>query len=248
MADQPDITFAPKPTGGRFRDLEGRRFGRLEVLGYAGHQNTRTAWHCRCDCDAMTLVTGLNLSSGNTKSCGCLNREKTGMLRRTHGQSKTTEYEIYTSAKKRCEVETCARYDDYGGRGIRFEFASFEEFVAHMGPRPSLKHSLDRIDNDGHYEPGNVHWATDADQARNKRNNVLITIGGVTKIQHDWARQYGIKHQVIWDRRNRNWCDECSVSVPVGGGTCIHRHDNVMPQRDDKYSSSSSMSVGTPAH
>jgi hypothetical protein len=90
----------------------------------------------------------------------------------THGMYYTPEYAVYSNAKTRCCNQSDPGYESYGGRGIEFRFKSFEEFYAHIGPRPSSKHSLDRIDNNGHYEVGNVRWASKKEQANNRRTAV----------------------------------------------------------------------------
>jgi hypothetical protein len=94
-------------------------------------------------------------------------------MRRTHGMSKTTEYRIYEDAKRRCRNPQRRDYHLYGGRGIEFRFASFEDFYSKLGERPSKNHSLDRIENSGHYETGNVKWSTAKQQAANRRNKSL---------------------------------------------------------------------------
>ena len=114
------------------------------------------------------MVKADGLLSGRTSSCGCAQREAAT----THGQAQhgreSGAYVSYRCAKLRCQYPHDINYRNYGGRGIEFRFSSFEQFFAELGPRPAGK-SLDRIDNDGHYEPGNVKWSTRSEQARNKR-------------------------------------------------------------------------------
>ena len=229
MADQSDITFAPKPATRGFMDLAGRRFERLEVLGYAGRHNRRTAWYCRCDCGTIKIVEGANLSSGNSRSCGCLSAEMIGDRMRTHGACGTPEHEAYRAAKKRCTLASNANYAYYGGAGIEFRYHSFDAFLADVGARPGPGFSIERKDRTGHYEPGNCRWATRIEQANNTRANCPITAKGMTMNQSEWARHSGIGLQTIASRRHRGWCDECAVTIPAGGRACIHRHDNVIP-------------------
>jgi hypothetical protein len=156
-------------------DLSGQTFGRLTVIGrddtYHAHGEAR--WECLCLCGTLMRARGTHLRAGSSRSCGCLSADKTSERNRrskTHGMSLTPEYEAYKSAKDRCTNPRAKAWKDYGGRGIRFLFTSFEEFFAHLGPRPSAKHSLDRFpNNDGHYGLGNVRWATKVEQEHNKR-------------------------------------------------------------------------------
>lgn len=102
-----------------------------------------------------------------------------------------------------CVSSHGATYANYGGRGIKVcdrWLNSFEAFVQDMGERPTPKHSIDRINNDGHYEPGNCRWATSKQQANNKRNNRLLTVNGVTKSLQEWSRESGLKLSTLWNR------------------------------------------------
>lgn len=137
----------------------------------------------------------------------------------------TPERASYWAAKARCQCPTHHAYDLYGGRGIEFRFKSFQEFVEHLGPRPSLKHTLDRIDSNGHYEPGNVRWATWKQQGANKRSNRYITFQGRTQTVSDWARELGFANNTINERIKRGWCVSCSLTIPKqkkAGYGCKH--------------------------
>lgn len=129
----------------------------------------RRCWFA-CDCGNRTLKTLTKVMTGWTTSCGCFNTEGTVARCTTHGMRKTTEYGSYYAAKVRCQWLKHEHYNKYGGRGIEFRFRSFEEFFACLGKKPTKKHSVDRIDNDGHYEPGNVRWATKKKQSQNTRS------------------------------------------------------------------------------
>lgn len=148
--------------------LRGFRSGRL--VGVAPHhQNARKQWFwlCQCDCGEEKVVFGPKLKDGRQKSCGCWRADHPGGL--IHGLAKTPEHRSYMYARTRCNNPNTKSYKYYGGRGIQFRFASFEEFLAELGPKPSPRHSVDRINNNGHYEKGNVRWATAAEQNANKR-------------------------------------------------------------------------------
>ena len=159
----------------KFEDLTGQKFNKLTVLKHIGKARTgQSKWLCQCDCPEKQLhaALGSHLKTGNIKSCGCLARgEARSKASQTHGGTKTPEYNAYWGAKKRCDSKYKKNYptDDYAARGIEFRFNSFQEFFDELGPRPSPDHSVDRIDNDGHYERGNVRWATRKEQARNRR-------------------------------------------------------------------------------
>jgi len=159
-----------------FVDLVGRRFNRLTVESRGPNMAGHTGWNCRCDCGNKTLVARPNLVSSSIKSCGCLHLEKAGKLNLKHGftrgYKKTREYRIWVGMRNRCSDPNRVSWPNYGGRGIRVceRWNDFRHFLADMGPRPSPRHSLDRINNDGNYEPGNVRWATARQQVKNRRS------------------------------------------------------------------------------
>lgn len=157
----------------RVKNLTGKRFTRLLVLGIVLDRK-RTTWLCRCDCGSIKEIRSNELLTGDTLSCGCLQREHTSRAKRTHGETAngkgyTPEYTAYKAAIGRCTNPNNPVFKHYGGRGIEFRFTSLEQFIEVLGRRPSPKHSVDRRDNDGHYEPGNVRWATKKEQANNRR-------------------------------------------------------------------------------
>ena len=158
-------------------EMLNRPFGRLTVFDFYGRDASargRLLWWCLCVCGKRLTVHGEDLRSGNTKSCGCNKNAPAIAACTTHGAcigGKTKEYKAYIQAKVRCANEKASgnKWPYYGGRGIEFRFTSFEEFIAHIGPAPSPAHSLDRIENNGHYEIGNIRWATKSTQMRNRR-------------------------------------------------------------------------------
>jgi hypothetical protein len=161
-----------------FENLTGQTFSRLTVEGYAGSDEWgHSTWDCVCECGGKIVPTTSDLRSESVKSCGCL-LEELGQQRHsgpTHGLSATSEYKAYHDARNRCFNKDHADYSDYGGRGIEFRFGSFEEFIHALGMKPSSDLSLDRYpDNDGHYEKGNVRWATKRQQRLNQRSMLAV--------------------------------------------------------------------------
>ena len=166
----------------KFIDITRKRFGRLLVLARGPNRGKRAAWRVRCDCGAISLVTGCNLRSGNTQSCGCLQAELASAANGTHFESRppTPEFATWISMRKRCYVSTSKDYRHYGGRGIivceRWR-KSYLSFLSDVGRRPSSNHSIDRINNDGNYEPKNCRWATRSQQNFNQKRHLLGNSG-----------------------------------------------------------------------
>ena len=196
-----DIKFVEKSSHWRFLDIEGRRFNKLLVIGYAGtDKNFNAMWFCQCDCGKIVKKQGSSIRY-ESFSCGCVTKE--GILFERQGMSDTVEYSTYRRAKNRCRHKNNASYERYGKRGIKFLFTSFEEFFEDVGLRPSNEYSLDRINNDGNYEKGNVRWATIKEQCANRHNSIIIEHNGEKLSIPDWAKKTGIGKGVIYRRYTR---------------------------------------------
>lgn len=137
-----------------------------------------------------------------------------------HGLCYTPEYATWERIRIRCFDKNCRDYVNYGGRGITVcarWLRSPATFVKDMGPRPTPKHSLDRINNEGHYEPSNCRWATSTEQARNRRTSRYYTYNGETKTLPEWAEISGVQMHTIWFRIKRQWSIGEAIFTPVNG-------------------------------
>lgn len=161
-------------------DLTGKRFHMLTAV-CAERDGKRTYWHCVCDCGTACRVETNNLRRPDRKpSCGCYAKKAVGQANSTHRMTGTRVYRSWASMKCRCLNPTDGAYPKYGGRGISVceQWLVFENFLSDMGEPPTPKHTLDRIDVNGNYEPGNCRWATPTQQARNTRRNVVYNFLG----------------------------------------------------------------------
>ncbi len=197
-------------------DMAGQRYGRWTVLERAGSNHGAATWLCRCECGREVVVEGRSLRRGISQGCGsCASRES----KTTHGASKTRLHATWMSMRYRCGNKNCPGYKNYGGRGIRVcaewdeSFGPFRDWAMANGYKASLE--IDRINNDGNYEPRNCRWATRKQQARNARSNVHITINGVTKLLCEWAEATGIKYEALRGRYRRGWRGERLLSPPT---------------------------------
>lgn len=201
------------------RTLEaGCKKHRLIAIKPLGRKNRDTEWLFKCDCGKETKALKLNFLRGNTKSCGCLNIEKRRSIKTTHGMSKTPEFNVWLKVKARCFNQKLVTYPYYGGRGITMHqewVDSFEAFYKYIGPRPSKKHSIDRINTDGHYEPGNVRWATQETQSNNKRSNCRLTFNQKTMTVSEWGKFLGIRPGTITQRLRYGWDIEKTLTQKI---------------------------------
>jgi hypothetical protein len=204
-------------------DLIGQVFGRLTVVSRETRRmsgRNRTYWFCRCSCGNEVSVVSDSLIQERTQSCGCLLRESSTERHISHGLSHTAEFSVWCAMRKRCGNPKDIGFHNYGGRGIRvcdrwLGKDGFTNFLTDVGRRPSPKHTLDRIDNDGDYCPTNCVWATRAEQLRHNRRNNVITFNGKTMILQDWVNEIGISRSVLDTRLRRGWTVERAFTTPV---------------------------------
>lgn len=217
------LNQSPQVRGRQPADLAGRTFGRLTVHKYAGRDSKHRFWKCRCSCGRKTVSRTDALIGGKANSCGCLNIEHIKVVATTHGKHRTPEYRAWNGMLYRCTNPRSKSFKDYGGRGIvvceRWRH-SFENFYADMGQRPSKKHSIDRKDNDGNYEPGNCRWATRSAQNSNRRilprrNARVISHAGQRLTISQWANLAGMSYAVLNQRLHKGMGFADAISTPV---------------------------------
>lgn len=211
--NMPTNAVASKPF--RF-DLTGMRFVNLTAVRYLGRASVDSpGWLCRCDCGSEVILEGYLLRSGISKSCGC--RRIKSVTK--HGMHRSLEYKTWSGMKSRCHNPKDHGYPDYGGRGIvvcdRWRY-SFTNFFKDMGVKPSAKHSIERKNNNGNYEPGNCVWATWQDQQNNRRSSRIITLGGESLTVAEWARKNGMAYVTLESRiQHQGWDPAKALTTPV---------------------------------
>ncbi len=208
----------------RLKDVTGKRFGKLLAVKFtSGTAASRGYWLCKCDCGTQKKITGGNLRSGRVKSCGCLNSEVSSLRYQTvnlsHGKTGTPEFSAWLMMKSRCSNANNHAYHHYGGRGITVcdRWAKFEAFLDDMGPRPTPAHSIDRINNDGSYEPGNCRWATRKEQANNRRTNRTLSMFGTSLTVSEWIDTgiCGTGKNTLRSRLAGGWAPQLALLKPV---------------------------------
>ena len=188
------------------KEETGNIYGKWKVLRYVGS----SMWLCRCECGAESTIKGSHLRQGKSQQCrSCATK--------THGWSTVDGYRSWEGMISRCRNAADHSYNSYGGRGITVctRWESFEKFLEDMGPRPSVDHSIERINVDGNYEKSNCCWATPKEQGRNRRNNRVLTYNGRTLCVTEWAEELGIEWVTLFGRLYRGWSVKKSLTAPV---------------------------------
>lgn len=196
---------------------EGKPYRRPTEDGRPHPDGVQRTVNCRCDCGTERTISVHVIKRGGTRHCGCKMAEITAEHHTTHGLSKSPEYRTWSHMKERCSNTACQDWPDYGGRGIRVceRWAnSFEAFYADMGLRPD-GHSIDRIDHNGHYEPGNCRWADDRMQANNRRTTVMVHYQGVNLSLAEALRNLGLqdRYKLIHSRMRKGQSFEQAIAT-----------------------------------
>lgn len=197
------ITFIKK-------NLTGIRSGKLLALEPIGRKGGHVYYRCKCDCGGFKDLPSHHLSQGLVKSCGCLARKV-----RFSGLNRSPEYQVWKLMMRRCYDPKMEGYHNYGGRGIAVCDRWKEDpraFIENMGKRPSRRHSIDRIDTDGPYSPGNCKWSTPKEQARNTRKSVWIEYRGQKRLLVEWADELGLAAGTIKERLRRGYSIEDALN------------------------------------
>jgi len=202
-------------------DLTGQKFGRLTVIEYSHTDKGYARWKCECECGNTPIVRAKNLRSGCATSCGCYNKEvnKKNPPAKKHGLYKIKIYSIWNMIKSRCYNKNNKRYKDWGGRGItmceewRNDFVAFKEWALSNGYSDDL--TIDRIDNNGNYEPENCRWATYTEQANNTSANHCLSYNGKTQSIALWSREVGLTERTLAKRIRRGWSIEEALTKPI---------------------------------
>lgn len=187
-------------------DRSGEVFGRWTVLRRAG----AGMWRCRCSCGTEKFIQVTTLVRGTSKSCGCYSAD----LHRKHGMEGTSTYNAWAHMLARCRNPKTQSYERWGGRGIKVckEWHAFEAFFADMGKKPKNK-SLDRIDNDGNYEPGNCRWATQRTQSGNQEKSLRYEWNGQTRTLSDLAHEHGMQRRRVYQRLLAGWTLKDALTI-----------------------------------
>lgn len=202
------------------KNIKGQRFGRL-IVGTISHKNNHGSWcwNCKCDCGNLCIISGASLRSGRTQSCGCYNKERSSATHLQHGVAYTNLAAVRNTMLQRCYSPNSKSYPDYGGRGIsvceawKIDPVSFYDWAFSSGYKEGL--SLDRINNEGNYEPSNCKWSTRKEQNNNQRSNHLITYKGITKNLAQWSEETGLSRSTIEGRLKRGWTEEETFTLPA---------------------------------
>lgn len=189
-------------------DITGRKFGMLTALRFSDRKNGSTYWIFLCDCGKEKRIISRNVITDNVKSCGCHKKEFLRNIATTHGMSKTHIYSVWRSMKSRCIKPSHISYINYGGRGIKVcdrWIKSFKNFFEDMGSTYRKGLEIERINNNGNYEPDNCKWATEKEQGNNKRSNVILNHNGRKMTIKQWSEFLNINEATLYRRYYQKW-------------------------------------------
>lgn len=199
-------------------DITGKKYGKLKVIELAYRKGGKSYWKCLCSCGNTRIIQGYDITSGHTKSCGCIRKLDGKEPHFRHGDSKTRLYRIWSNMKDRCDNPNNHYFKDYGGRGITYcnewkDYIAFKKWALSNGYQDEL--TIDRSNNNGNYEPANCRWITIKEQQRNRRSNHLLTYNGETHCINEWAEILGISRETIKNRLNCGWGIERIFTEPI---------------------------------
>jgi hypothetical protein len=204
------------------KDLSGQKFNRLAIVEFDHYKGDHVAYYrCRCDCGVEKVIKGADVKRGVVKSCGCYNREMTRLRKPglKHGYAhKERLYEVWKNMKRRCYAPNNERFQFYGGKGVivcdewKEDYAAFRKWAHKNGYAQGL--TIDRIDNDGNYEPSNCRWATAKVQENNMSRNHILTYRGESLTIAEWADRLGVTYSTINHRVQRGWDMERLINQP----------------------------------
>lgn len=204
----------PRKRKARAIRMEGLTYGFLKVLRRAPNIDRFASWLCRCECGEQVVITGYLLRSGRKKSCNINDHRYRNPL--------LPKYDKLTNAswsqmRTRCTNPSHKNYPNYGGRGIKVcpRWNNYHAFAVDMGPRPSKAYTIERVDVNGDYEPGNCKWATREEQDRNKRNSVHVTYQGKRILLIDLVKELGLSRGVVYGRLKLGWPLEHALALPL---------------------------------
>lgn len=200
-------------------DMTGYKFNNCEVLYRVENRYGVAHWKCKCRCGKLFVSAGSNIRKGKTNSCGCYQKEKVSNTRKTHGKSESRLYGVWESMKQRCNNPNNPNYNRYGGRGIKIysnwnnSFESFSNWAYANDYHDNL--TIDRVDNNGNYEPENCRWVDCRAQSRNRNSNRLLKFQGKELCVAEWSDLTGINSNTILNRLSRGWSVEETLSTPI---------------------------------
>jgi len=209
------------------KDLVNNRFGRLTVISFNGrNKGYDSVWKCLCDCGSELIVRGGVLKNGHTQSCGCLQIERASISHTKHGLyydkatgKRSKLYKVWGGMIARCYNPKTESYKYYGGKGIKVNpiwhtyYGEFHKWAIDSGYKEGL--SIDRINNQGNYEPSNCRWATNEVQSRNRSNHRFLTLNGDSRTVIDWGNIMEIPYRVLNQRSRRGWSDERTLTTKL---------------------------------
>ena len=217
-------------------DITGQRFGRLVAVCYTGKKtfpSGNAIWQFKCDCGNTVERTRPDVKVSKTPSCGCYVKERASNLNKTHGGRHDRLYLVWMDMRRRCSDKKDSNYSRYGGRGIKVcdewkEYSAFKYWAYQSGYNPDAKYgkcTIDRIDTNGNYCPGNCRWADAKTQNNNRRNNRVIEFNGKKQTLKQWTEELNLNYGMIDKRLNAGWDVERAFSQPqrITRRTVIHK-------------------------